>query len=66
MFQICVPNQKFNEKKGVMFLQLFLNAVIKNIRIHNIPDIVEISKSMELNKFIPKYIYENFHFKCFL
>jgi hypothetical protein len=33
-----------------MFLKLFLNAMIKNIKIHNILDIVEILKSMEPNK----------------
>ncbi len=39
--------------------------MIKNVRIHNILDIIEISKSMEPNKCIPKNIYEIFHFKCF-
>jgi hypothetical protein len=33
-----------------MFLKLFLNATIKNIKIHNIFDIIEISKSIEPNK----------------
>jgi hypothetical protein len=35
-----------------MFLKLFLNAMIRNIKIHNIFDIIEILKSMELNKYI--------------
>jgi hypothetical protein len=51
MFQICVPNQKVPRKKIVMFLKRFLNAMIRNIKIHNILDI---SKSMEPNRFIPK------------
>jgi len=32
-----------------MFLKLFLNAMIRNIKIHNILDIIRISKSMEPN-----------------
>ncbi len=35
-----------------MFLNCFLNAMIKNIKIHNILDIIGFSKSMELNKCI--------------
>jgi hypothetical protein len=42
-----------------MFLKLFLNAMIRNIKIHNIIDIIEISKSMELSKFIQNNNYEN-------
>jgi len=53
MFQICVPNQKVQGKKlNIMLLKLFLNAMIRKIKIHNILDIIEISKSMELNKCI--------------
>jgi hypothetical protein len=33
-----------------MFLQLVLNAMIRNIKIHNIFYVIEISKSMEPNK----------------
>jgi len=33
--------------------------MIKNIKIHNIVDIIEISKSMEPNTCIQKNIYEN-------
>jgi hypothetical protein len=47
MFQICVLDSKFKET----FLKLFLNAMFKNIKIYNILDIFEISKSMKLNKF---------------
>jgi hypothetical protein len=35
-----------------MFLKLFLNVMIKNIKIYNIRDIIETSKSMEPNKCI--------------
>jgi hypothetical protein len=61
MFQICVPNQKFKEKKYVlMFFNFFLNAMMRNIKIHNIFYIIEISKSMEPNKCIPKTIMKMF------
>ncbi len=43
-----------------MFLKLFLNAMIKNIKIHNIFDIIEISKSMKPNKCIDKKIMKMF------
>jgi hypothetical protein len=33
-----------------MLLKLFFNALIKNIKIQNILDIVEVSKSMQLDK----------------
>jgi hypothetical protein len=52
MFQICVPDQKVQGKKNVIFLKLFLNAMIKNIKIHNILDIIKISKSVERHKCI--------------
>jgi hypothetical protein len=52
MFQICAPNQKVQGKKiSVTFLKRFLNAMIKNIKIHNILYIIKISKSMKLNVF---------------
>ncbi len=41
-------------------MKLFINAMIRNIKTHNILDIIEISKSMEFNKCIKK-IYENVH-----
>jgi len=46
-----------------MFLKLFLNAMIKKIKIHNIFNIIEVSKSMEPNKFTQKKIYENVHLR---
>jgi hypothetical protein len=53
MFQICVLKQKVQGKEiNIMFLKLFLNEMIRNIKIHNILDIIEISKSMEPNKCI--------------
>ncbi len=33
-----------------MFLKLFLNVIIRNIKIHNILDVIEILKSMKANK----------------
>jgi hypothetical protein len=41
-----------------MFLKLFLNAMIKKIKIHNIFNIIEVSKSMEPNKFTHLKNYE--------
>jgi hypothetical protein len=35
-------------------MKLFLNAMIREIKIQNILNIIEISKSMELNKFTHK------------
>jgi hypothetical protein len=51
--------KKFKEKTNIMFLKHFQNAMIRNIKIHNILDIIEILKSMKPNKFISKNIYEN-------
>jgi len=51
MFQICVLDQKVQGKVAIItFLKLFLNVMIRNIKTHNIFDIIEISKSMEPNK----------------
>jgi len=51
MFQICVPNQKIQGKVAIVtLLNFFLNAMIRNIKIHNILYIIGISKSMEPNK----------------
>jgi len=45
-------------------MKLFLNAMIRNIKIHNILDVIGISKSMEFNKctIIKKHLLKN----CFL
>jgi hypothetical protein len=48
-----------------MFLKLFLNVMIKDIKIHNILDIIKISKSMEPNKCIAKQLWKC-SVKCFL
>jgi len=32
-----------------MFLKFLINVMIKNIKIHNIPNIIEISKSIKPN-----------------
>jgi hypothetical protein len=42
-----------------MFLKLFLNVLIKKIKIHNILDIIEILNSMKSNKCIQIFYYEN-------
>jgi hypothetical protein len=44
-----------------MFLNFILNAIIRNINIHNILDIIEISKSVEPNECIQIFFYENVH-----
>jgi hypothetical protein len=46
--------KKFKEITGVKFLKLFVNAMIMNMKIQNILNIIKISKSMELNKHILK------------
>jgi hypothetical protein len=52
MFQICVPNQKVQRKVAMCYiLETLINAMITNIKIHNILDIIRISKSMEPNKY---------------
>jgi hypothetical protein len=43
-----------------MFLRFFLNAMIRNIKIQDIFDIIEISKSMEPNKCNIKKIMKMF------
>ncbi len=57
--------KSFKEKTSIMFLKLFLNGTIRNIKIHNIFYIFEISKSMEPNKCIPKKIKMKMFIKCF-
>jgi hypothetical protein len=48
-----------------MFLKLFLNATIKNIKIQNILKIIETSKSMKPNKCIQFFMHENVHLIVF-
>jgi hypothetical protein len=43
---LCSWPKSSRKKKGDTFLKLFLNVMIKNIKIFNIIDIIEISKSM--------------------
>jgi hypothetical protein len=40
--------------------------MIKNIKLHNILNIIKISKSMESNKCIQIYFLWKYSFKCFL
>ncbi len=56
--------KKFNEKNKVTFLKFFPNAMIKNIKIHNIFDIIAISKYMEPNIYI--FIYLKMFVEMFL
>jgi len=53
MFQIFVLNKKRSSKKGttIIFLKLFMNAMIRNIKIHNIIKVIKFSKFMKLNKY---------------
>jgi len=51
MLQICVPHQKIQGKKPTLrSLIFFKNAMIRNIKIHNIFYITGFSKSMKPNK----------------
>jgi hypothetical protein len=43
-----------------LFLRLFLNAMIRHVKIHDILNIIEISKSMTPNKCIHKKIMKMF------
>jgi hypothetical protein len=53
MFQICVLNQKVHKMEATLCsLNFFMNAMIRNHKIHNIFDVIEISKSMELNTYV--------------
>ncbi len=62
MFQICVPNQKNSKKRtSVTFLKLFLNVMIRNIKIHNIRDIIENSNLWNLTNVLIKNNYEHIH-----
>jgi hypothetical protein len=63
MFQIFVPDHKVQGKKNITFKKICLNAMIRNIKIHNIIHIIEISKSIEPHKFIQKNVYENVYLK---
>jgi hypothetical protein len=58
MFQTCVLNQNISRKGNIVtFLKLFINTMIKNIKLHKILDMVKVSKSMQPNKCA--------HKKCF-
>jgi hypothetical protein len=46
--------KKFKEENQRYVPELFLNAMIRNIKIHNMIDIIGFSKSIELNKCIHK------------
>jgi hypothetical protein len=57
MFQILCSKTKNSKKNiSIVFLKHFLNAMIRNIKIHHIFYIIELLESMEPNKFISKKI----------
>jgi hypothetical protein len=67
MFQFFFLTKKYLKKTSIPFLIFLLNAIIRNIKIHNIFNIIEISKSMERNKCTHlKKILWKYLFKCFL
>jgi hypothetical protein len=59
---LCSSPKSSRKRTSFTFLKLFVNAMIKNIKIQNIFNVIEISKSMEPNKYIyMKKIYENIY-----
>ncbi len=46
---------------NISFLKLFINAMIKNIKIYNILDITKISKSMEPINVLIQIFYETIY-----
>jgi hypothetical protein len=60
-FKFVSLTKTFKEKTSIMFLKFFPNAMIMNIKIHNILNIIGFSKSMELNKCIHNFVYKNVH-----
>jgi len=63
---LCSWPKSSKDKTSVMFLNFFLNAMIRKIKIHNIFSTIEISKSMKLNKCMQKKNLWKCSFKCFL
>jgi hypothetical protein len=49
-FKLFFLTKKFKEMKQDYILKTFINVRTKNIKIQNIRDIIEISKSIEPNK----------------
>jgi hypothetical protein len=62
-FKFVFLTKKFKERwPCITFVKLFLNTMIRNIKIHNILDLLEFQNVWNLiNIFITKN-YENFHF----
>jgi hypothetical protein len=48
--KLCSLPLSLRKGTSATFFKLFKNAMITNMKIHNIYDIIEISKSMEPNK----------------
>jgi hypothetical protein len=59
---LCSWPKTSRKKINIMFFKKILNAMIKNIKIHNNLNIIKISKCMKRNNCIQK----TFTFKCFL
>jgi len=53
--------KKFKKRTNITSLKKIINAMIRNIKIHNILDIIEISKSMEPNKCTHLKNYQNMY-----
>ncbi len=65
-FKFVSLTKTFKEKTSIMFLKFFPNAMIMNIKIHNILNIIGFSKSMELDKCIHKYFFMKMYIQMFL
>jgi hypothetical protein len=63
---MCVLEQKNSrERTNNTFLKLFLNAMIKNITIDNIPNIIEFQNIWNLINSLIKKNYENIYLSIF-
>ncbi len=58
---MCFRPKSSRKKIGTTFLRLFLNAMIRNMKIHNVLILLRFQKSMEPNKCIQKDFNENVH-----
>jgi hypothetical protein len=63
-FKFVFLTKKFKEKNQ-HHVKLFKNEMIMNTKMHNIVDIIEISKSMEPNKCTHQIFYENIYLQVF-
>jgi len=55
MFWICILNQKVQKEEPMLHSwNIFLNAMIKNMKTNNIFDVIKLSKSKNLNVLIKR------------